>query len=383
LACPDCGADAKFINYLPRTLETLYGLVTVQRAYYHCPDCGGHVPWDRELGLDDSRQSPGLQPLVGLVGTLMPFGKGEDVLRRLSGVRLSDSTVRRRTEEAGLDLRERHQAGEAVRPPAGQRPWNLTLPDRDEHSFAGTVAYVGLDAFAVPIRGPHGQGIGYRMLYTGVLYDPRKKHTVYVADFDHEAAATQLRRYAAALRLGAADTLVALTDAGHGLEEALRRCCSGALVFVLDFYHAAEHLHTFAQAWHGRDSPVGRAWVEEAKGLLRESGGAVLLEQLQQLVFGPETAAAVLEEWRLLLGYVRDNVHRMAYPTYRARGWDIGSGPTEAGCKVLSGRLKGTGMRWCVCGSEQVAALRALDASGEGLWDAFWEQRRLRNYQRN
>lgn len=65
----------------------------------------------------------------------------------------------------------------------------------------------------------------------------------------------------------------------------------------------------------------------------------------------------------------------MDYPTYRAQGWDIGSGPTEAGCKVLGGRLKGSGMRWTESGSAEVAALRALYASGEGLWDAFWQER--------
>ena len=68
------------------------------------------------------------------------------------------------------------------------------------------------------------------------------------------------------------------------------------------------------------------------------------------------------------------NGHRADYPGYRARGWDVGSGPTEAGCKVLQGRLKGAGMRWGVSGSEQVGALKALYASGEGLWDAFWAQ---------
>ena len=96
----------------------------------------------------------------------------------------------------------------------------------------------------------------------------------------------------------------------------------------------------------------------------------------------PRKAAPELREGlRGLLGYVASNAHRMDYPAYRARGWDVGSGPTEAGCKVLGGRLKGAGMRWCASGSEQVAALRALYASGDGLWDAFWDQRRRKNYQ--
>jgi hypothetical protein len=52
----------------------------------------------------------------------------------------------------------------------------------------------------------------------------------------------------------------------------------------------------------------------------------------------------------------------------------VGSGPTEAGGKVLGGRLKGAGLRWCAAGSERGAALRALYASEQGLWDAFWKQ---------
>ncbi len=106
-------------------------------------------------------------------------------------------------------------------------------------------------------------------------------------------------------------------------------------------------------------------------------------EHLKKIDLGDDVSAEVTEGLRLLRGSVADNVHRMDYPTYRDRGWDIGSGPTEAGGKLLGGRLKGTGRRWCVGGSEQVAALRALYASGEGRWDAFGEQRRRKNYQRN
>jgi len=65
----------------------------------------------------------------------------------------------------------------------------------------------------------------------------------------------------------------------------------------------------------------------------------------------------------------------MAYATYRERGWDSGSGPTQAGGKRLGGRPKGTGMRWEEGPSREVAALRALEASGEGLWEAFRDQR--------
>ncbi len=358
---------------------TANGAVALSRAYYYCGHCRhGHCPWDRTLGLDGHRLSPAVQALAALAGTLEPFGRAEDLLHRLAGLRLSASSCRRVTEAAGGALRRQHRAGVPVRP---ERPadWDFRLPDRDGRSFAGTVAYLGLDAFAVPTRAAAGGAVDWRMLYVGLLYDPGKEHAVYLSDFDFETVAAWMRGYATASGLARAETVVALTDGGNGLERVLRQAFSDAVVFVLDFYHAAERLHAFGGLLHGHDPGAARAWAEQAKGILRQRGGQALLQWLGEL---PRPRGRELREGlRVLRGYVEANVHRMEYPSYRDRGWDVGSGPTEAGCKVLGGRLKGAGMRWCVAGSEQVAALRALYASGQGLWDAFWKQRRLQNYQ--
>jgi hypothetical protein len=62
----------------------------------------------------------------------------------------------------------------------------------------------------------------------------------------------------------------------------------------------------------------------------------------------------VREELRKLIGYFENNRHRTDYPRYRACGWDIGSGPTEAGCKIIGERLKGSGMRWVEHGAATV-----------------------------
>jgi hypothetical protein len=294
---------------------------------------------------------------------------------------VSASTCRRLTEAAGDELHRAHQAGQPVRPDR-MPAWDFTVPDEDGRSFPGTVGYLGLDAFAVPTRPAQGGGVDWRMLYVGLVYDPRKDHTIYLADFDFEALAGALRPYAVACGLGRAQTVVALTDGGNGLERVLRQGVSDAVVCVLDFYHPAERLHAFGGLLHNQDPGAARGWAEEAKKVLWERGGAGLLEHLGELELPRRRRQEVAEGLRVLVGYVEGNVHRMDYPGYRERGWDIGSGPTEAGCKVLGGRVKGTGMRWCASGSEQVAGLRALYASGDGLWDAFWEQRRRKTNQR-
>ena len=103
-----------------------------------------------------------------------------------------------------------------------------------------------------------------------------------------------------------------------------------------------------------------------------------------------EGGAAVLADWRRwtcaagrrrrgrrtgeVLGYFDNQVHRMDYPSYRAKGWPIGSGPVEAACKTVVGqRLKGGGMRWGEAGADAVCHLRALFRSEASQWDAFWQ----------
>jgi len=76
-------------------------------------------------------------------------------------------------------------------------------------------------------------------------------------------------------------------------------------------------------------------WQDQAKGILYEQGGDALLSYLQSLTLPPRTLAEAHEEWRRLIGYFEKNRHRTDYPSYRKKGWEIGSGPTEAGCKLI------------------------------------------------
>jgi hypothetical protein len=91
---------------------------------------------------------------------------------------------------------------------------------------------------------------------------------------------------------------------------------------------------------------------------------------------GPRDApSAAPEQGPEVRNHVPRNEHGTAYPTYRARGGEVGSGPTEAGGTVMAGRGKGPGMRWQPAASMEGAALKALYASGRGLWEAFGSQR--------
>ena len=73
--------------------------------------------------------------------------------------------------------------------------------------------------------------------------------------------------------------------------------------------------------------------------------------------------------------YFEGNAARMRYPRFRSRGFFVGTGVMEAGCKTLiGGRLKRSGMFWTVRGANSIIALRCCRLSGK--FEDYWEARR-------
>src|SRR5204862_127505 len=228
VTCADCGYAAKFHSYQQRRVLTVHGEVEVRRAYYYCGRCRqSFLPYDEALGLTDAI-SPGLLPLVCLAGTLEPFADAaDDVLKRFAGVRLSASTVLRCTEAAGERLRAQQKEGRMVKPTQAEPKWTAA------RAAGQPVAYVGLDAFSVPMQGVQASKAEHRMLYTALLYTPEKEHTRYLVDFELDALAEQVRAQARALGIAQVSDLIAVTDGGNGLEEALQRHLADDLTTIL------------------------------------------------------------------------------------------------------------------------------------------------------
>lgn len=277
---------------------------------------------------------------------------------------LSAATARRATLEAGQRLAEQQRAGRI----ATAAKWRAK--DFAVEGHRHSVAYLGLDAFCVPMQKPGGAKAEGRMLYTALLYTPDKARSHYLADFDLDRLGAQMRQAAKALGLEQADQLIAVTDAGQGIEACLRRHFRDDLLCVLDWYHACEHLQGYAKWLCGHDEAARAAWVKQAEGILWERGGSGLLEHLRGQAVPQD--GLVADELRKLINYFSDNEHRTDYPSYKAHGYDIGSGPVESGCKVVGDRLKRSGMRWVEAGAAELAPLRALYWSGEEVWDAYW-----------
>ncbi len=182
-----------------------------------------------------------------------------------------------------------------------------------------------------------------------------------------------LRRQGAAVGLDQAQTWVAIADGGSGLEDLLQTSFPRVEVVILDFYHASEHLAKLSAAMHPGDEAKALEQTKSWSRLLREEGGHAMIAVLEE--WSGATSRSVQAVREDVLGYFRNQVHRMDYPAYEANGWFIGSGAVESACKTVVGsRLKGSGMRWREEGSHAVCHVRALYRSEAGQWGAFWDR---------
>jgi hypothetical protein len=368
------------VEYRPKTVQSLVGAFALERAYYHCRSCGhGTVPWDEVLHLSRQALTPGATEVICLAGAVDSFGEAADVvLKKLAGLRISESTVRRTSEAAGHDIGLRLAAGETFGA-AESWAWHTDLEGK-------TCAYVSLDLTGLGMQGPHGASAEGRMTAVGMVYNPVPEDQArwsqprgrapqfqarYVAGLGGQASLGEpLRRQAAQVGMDHAQRWIALGDAGAGVEDWLRVNFGRVEAVILDFYHVTEHLGDLARALYPGDESTREDWLAQWCGRLKHEGGEVVLDGLRTLVVAGREARKVYEE---VVGYFENHVHRMDYPTYRAKGWAIGSGPVESACKTVIGkRMKGGGMRWGEDGADEMSHLRGLFCSGEKQWDAYW-----------
>ena len=372
IACA-CSRCARFVSWREKTVISLFGEVRLSCSYYHCRHCQtGYRPWDEALQLGERRVTAGAKEAIALAGLLTSFGRAaRNTLVKLTGIRVSESTVQRVTEDAGEKLGERLAAKETFGS-AQTWPWN-------KDKTGQTCAYTSLDFVSVPQQGPNGAKADSRMAAVAMIYNPQpgkedteeKQKSSPAASrggcpvrflsglYGLDELGRQLRRQAAQVGWDEAQKQLALSDAGNGLEEFAVRNFPLAEP-ILDFYHASEHVAAMAKACHPQDPPAAEAQTTAWCHVLKHAGGPALLAVWEQLKVG-RWGPSRREVHRQQLQYFRNHQHKMNYPRYRAMGWQIGSGPVESGCKrLVTQRLKGAGMRWGERGTDSLSHLRSL-----------------------
>ena len=246
--------------------------------------------------------------------------------------------------------------------------WSYDIPVMEE-----VVSHVSVsrDGTTTPILGE-----GYRETMCGTLsfYDAKgeRMHTIYAAcapeygkdSFDRvmDMELQRVKKHYPDL------PYIGLADGAKNNWAYLEGCTQ---VHILDFFHATEHLAEVSVVM-GKGEPQRKQWLDDACHDLKHKnkGAALILRELR--LHRKKLKTAIPETLDKTITYFENNLKRMDYAKYLKAGYPIGSGVTEAACKVVAKqRLSGSGMRWTNDAVQHTLLLRGLICT-DGRWQQFW-----------
>jgi len=360
-----------------RQVETLFGTVTLQRAYYHAAAQGsGRYPLDQALGLLGP-YTPGLARLMHRAGAQTGFESASEDLRVYGGIVVSGRQIHRLMQEVG----------------PGLYAWQQTLPP-EKPPAPIPVLYVSVDGTGAPMvpealagrKGKQADGSAKtREVKLGCVFT---QHTLDEEDHPvRDPASTtylcglesagdfggRLRREAMRRGMPYSQRVAFLGDGAVWVWEVSRVNFPGA-VEILDYYHGREHLTDLVEALVGPQTKAAATLQDRWEDWLWEGQVDRLLRAARRRAAKLKGATRTAVETQL--GYFEKNRGRMRYGEFRRAGLFIGSGVVEAGCKTVIGqRAKQSGMCWTEAGLLNVLHARCVLRSGH--FDQFWSQRHL------
>lgn len=349
---------------------------------------GATTPLDERLDAAQRTFSRGVQEMLCRLNQASPsFVETAQLLERLASLSISGETARQLIEEEG------RQAASAVR--RGRLDFGWTAEDC--RTAEGTTrVYLGCDGVKVPLvtdaekrkrratikeqrrrcgrkRRPlpalkPGADQAFKEFRVVAGYDQsQRRRAVAVTAGDCQATGRLLRTTALRLKIAAADESIANVDGASWIRSQLELHQPVARI-GLDYYHLQDYVQKTRREVYGEASAAGGAWVDELMTLFLEQGVDAALEWI--IAWRKDLRGRKRQAADRLLGYVAERRGMINYREFRAKGWQIGSGPVEAQCKTTTLRLKGRGRRWDGDHAEGLMALAAIQASR--LWDQWW-----------
>lgn len=362
-------------GYRTKVVLINLGWITLRRPYhYHPGQKQGRCPLDSAWGFVDSYSPEVLRLSCRAAASSGSYEAARQDLLTYAGLAI-DSKQLQRLVAAMAPVMNRWRAAQAPVPTP----------------VCGEVMCIGTDGTGAPMRraylrgrkGKRGGRARTREVKVGTVFTHRRptapdqrperdyQSTSYLAAIvSSQDFGPLLRQEAIRRGMGSAKTIVFLGDGAVWVWKVARLNFPGA-VCILDYYHACEHLTLLATAIYGEGTPQARRHYRLwKKWLLKDKIAHLITQATEQL----PTEAGRRKAAKLQINYLVRNRTKMRYRTFREAGYFIGSGVTEAGCKIVVGqRLKHSGMLWSRKGAEHLLSIRCALLSGwfQNFWKSY------------
>jgi hypothetical protein len=370
LACLHCHKNAWCKGLRKRSIQTLAGWLTLERAYYYCRRCKqGFCPLDGSLGIVAGQScTHTLAQEIALLSASLPYDMAMAMLGRLTPVCVSGRSAQRLCTGPVAEVVDAFVAErDATMLPLAygaeeQIPVSLPQP---------VLLYLQADG----IQTPMADG-SWREMKVGVvraeLPDGREQMPARYISHLGEAATFGRHWEALALSCGSlkAQCLSVLGDGAAWIWN-LATTRFPKAVQILDFYHASEYVAAVARDAFSEQEALVKSWLSARLSELKRSQWSAFWAALDAL------GRPGLESLVSLRTYFANHASRMHYAAYLKAGLCIGSGLAESSCKrIVTQRLKGAGMHWSEQGAQVIARLRGFYLGGQwqdftDFWNAY------------
>lgn len=364
----------------------------IRRRVYWANQYGCCAPLDTWLGLSET-YSQGVREMVSRMGLDSSYRKATEDLCRLAQIVLSYQTFRQVFQRQGQRVRQA-QRTEAYGP-------TFTAQDCHERPEDPTCLITGADGFHVPLitdpeqrrrRGkvkrrrqklrrqghklkalparPRDADQKWKEAKLVTFYDPGNERRYTAATTgNHQALGRLMRHHARQLQLDKADRKYSVSDGADWIRHQYQQQLPMLDAMVLDYFHLRDQTITCAKALYGEGTNEATEWRKALCATLRESGPIDAVTELGLLA--KNRRGRKRQAIQALQGYIGKRLDMLDYPRFLAEDFQIGSGPTEAQCKSLTGRLKGRGRRWNRPGIEAHMAISCLYHNPK-QWTTYW-----------
>jgi hypothetical protein len=243
--------------------------------------------------------------------------------------------------------------------------------------------YGALDAAKVHIRGEGEEEDPWRDLKIGAWFttttkppqQPDDDWKIEVADISYYCDMMTSKEFSKLIwatgcqqRAQLADELIFLGDGAEWIWNEVQENYPEAIQIV-DWFHATEYIAPVAKAAF-KDEKRQHTWITQVRTDLWEGDLDAVIAAFNRFTDHPKAADVAQKA----VTYFTNNRHRMDYPTYRAKGYQIGSGTIESGCKqIVTQRLKVAGAIWEQSNAVKTAKARAAFLSDQ--WDVITSRR--------
>jgi len=246
-----CGNTMKFVQHRKRNIHTIFGWITVKRAYYHCTNCGrGFAPYDRDSGLGSEQLSSGLAKACCLLAVDDSFEQVSRKIEALFGQLVCDDTVKEVVHNVGsVVLQQQAQDGESF-----FFFFQIPSPQANPKRL-----YVSVDGTTV-----HEEDAWHEVKIGCIYWEDQQLNRIsrYVGRFDSsENFGWHVWFEACRCGFREAKEVIYIGDGAPWIRTEHRRHF-GKATFIIDWFHASEYLWDCSKKLFGEGTEATEKWVK-------------------------------------------------------------------------------------------------------------------------